>query len=74
MRKLSLNNFNLSADDLLQPKQLKTILGGYSGGGWCSQTGCEGKSSGSECVINQQAGRCRYGYCDSERMLLCYTS
>lgn len=30
MKKLSLKNLNLNADDMLQREQLKTVLGGYT--------------------------------------------
>lgn len=32
MKKLSLKSLNLGADDLLKRQELKTVLGGYTGG------------------------------------------
>lgn len=44
------------------------------GGGQCSQTGCESKSSGDGCIINGSSGTCRMGSCAGTRQLLCYTT
>ncbi len=35
MKKLRLANLNLETNDLLQREQLKTVFGGYGGGGNC---------------------------------------
>jgi len=43
MKKLSLKNLNLEANDMLQQNELKTVFGGY-GSAWCS---CSNGSSRS---------------------------
>lgn len=47
MKKLSLKNLKLGADDMLQRNQLKTVFGGYSGSGTCEDDEC---SSDSGCT------------------------
>ena len=37
MKKLSLKNLKLNESDLLQRNQLKSVFGGYDGGGGCSR-------------------------------------
>ena len=80
MKKIILKNLNLEVGDLLQREELQKILGGLNGydtgfpggGGHCSNTGCEGKHSGSSCVINGRSGVCREGSCAGSQQLLCY--
>ena len=42
MKKLSLKNLKLGANDMLQRNELKTVFGGYGGDGYqcCNDWGC----------------------------------
>ena len=67
---------------ILSRDQQKNIFGGSEfthapigdggGGEHCSQTGCEGKSSGQNCIIGGRAGICSLGHCAGTAQLLCY--
>jgi hypothetical protein len=47
MKKLSLENLKLEADDMLQRSQLKTVFGGYNGGTGV-QCRCKNRHTGAE--------------------------
>ncbi|MGV8815867.1 MAG: hypothetical protein ACOH2D_17330 [Gelidibacter sp.] len=69
MKKLSLKNLKLGADDMLQRSQLKTVFGGYGGGScqsWVNGTHSTGLSVSDAqgdyafCIEN---GYSSCGYC-----------
>ncbi|MDO5969738.1 hypothetical protein Q4Q35_07955 [Flavivirga aquimarina] len=51
MKKLSLKNLKLGADDMLQRNQLKSVLGGYGLGEGASE-GCEDYQGIIECICH----------------------
>tara|TARA_R110002049_G_scaffold65035_1_gene170957 strand:+ start:87706 stop:87933 length:228 start_codon:yes stop_codon:yes gene_type:complete len=75
MKKVSLKNLKLEADDLLQRNQLKSVLGGGYGNGVCQNDAdpipfywsCDGQSgSGYTCPEHYQATIDFYlAYCNS---------
>lgn len=66
MKKLSLKMLNLNHDDLLQREQLKSIFGGYGGGGKKCVVGDGSCTSPSHCVVDSYAsypnGHCKLIY------------
>lgn len=65
MKKLSLKNLNLNHDDLLQREQLKSIFGGYGGGGGDRQpcrVGDNSCTAPNYCIVSSYANYPN-GYC-----------
>ena len=58
MKKLSLKNLKLEANDMLQRNQLKTVLGGYggSGGGTCGYN----NAYGWDCNVTKEVAKGEY--------------